>query len=248
MSNLATVQNQPVNMGAIENVLMRGDLSGLNEVQRLQYYKQVCETVGLNTLTKPFEYIQLNGKLVLYATKGCGEQLRSRHKISIKIVCREKIEDVYVVTAEAHNPDGRVDSSTGAVSIGNAKGENLANAMMKAETKAKRRVTLSICGLNMLDEIEVESIPGAQMGAAVQPTIEQPKIPPTIEPPKVKVRTKGLVGSEIEAAGEKLGLFQEQIRDWAREIYKKESREMTLVEMEEFLVTLQTELGRKGII
>jgi phage tail sheath protein FI len=30
---------------------------------------------------------------------------------------------------------------------------------MKAETKAKRRVTLSICGLNMLDESEVESIP-----------------------------------------------------------------------------------------
>jgi hypothetical protein len=30
---------------------------------------------------------------------------------------------------------------------------------MKAETKAKRRVTLSICGLGMLDESEVESLP-----------------------------------------------------------------------------------------
>ena len=33
---------------------------------------------------------------------------------------------------------------------------------MKAETKAKRRVTLSICGLGMLDETEVESIPDAR--------------------------------------------------------------------------------------
>src|SRR6185312_3719783 len=33
---------------------------------------------------------------------------------------------------------------------------------MKAETKAKRRVTLSICGLGMLDETEVDSIPDAR--------------------------------------------------------------------------------------
>ena len=31
--------------------------------------------------------------------------------------------------------------------------------MMKAETKAKRRVTLSICGLGVLDETEVENVP-----------------------------------------------------------------------------------------
>jgi hypothetical protein len=40
-------------------------------------------------------------------------------------------------------------------------GDALANAIMKAETKAKRRVTLSICGLGMTDESEIDSIPGA---------------------------------------------------------------------------------------
>jgi hypothetical protein len=59
-------------------------------------------------------------------------------------------------------PDGRMDESTGVVTLGNARGDNLCNAMMKAETKAKRRVTLSICGLSMLDETEVETVPGAQ--------------------------------------------------------------------------------------
>ena len=42
--------------------------------------------------------------------------------------------------------------------------------MMKAETKAKRRATLSICGLGLLDETEVSTIPGA--------VIERPMITP----------------------------------------------------------------------
>lgn len=157
MTQAVSVQNPDFKQ--IERVLIGGDLSRLKEDERVSYYYKVCETVGLNPLVKPFDYIQLNGKLVLYANKGCGEQLRQRYKISIRIASRETIEGVYVVTAEAANPTGRVDASTGAVTISGLKGDSLANAMMKAETKAKRRVTLSFCGLNMLDESEVDSIP-----------------------------------------------------------------------------------------
>jgi len=45
------------------------------------------------------------------------------------------------------------------VSIAGLRGEAASNAVMKAVTKAKRRVTLSICGLRFLDETEVEDIP-----------------------------------------------------------------------------------------
>jgi len=45
------------------------------------------------------------------------------------------------------------------------KAKEVANAIMKAITKAKRRVTLSICGLGMLDETEVESLPGRAIEA-----------------------------------------------------------------------------------
>lgn len=159
MSSTAVAVQKPTMAAKIEQVLIRGDLATLNEVERVQYYNSVCESIGLNSLTRPFDYIVLNGKLVLYANKGCGEQLRSVYHISIKITSRETIEGVYVVTAAAQKKDGRIDESTGAVSIAGLKGDMLANAMLKAETKAKRRVTLSICGLNMLDETEVESIP-----------------------------------------------------------------------------------------
>jgi len=150
--------SREASMKAIEAALVNGDLGKLSPVERLVYFEKMCSTLGLNPLTKPFEYITLNNKLVLYATKGCAEQLRANKSVSITIPSRELIEDVYVVTAEATLPDGRKDSATGAVSVAGLKGDQRANAMMKAETKAKRRVTLSVCGLNMLDETEVESI------------------------------------------------------------------------------------------
>jgi hypothetical protein len=46
---------------------------------------------------------------------------------------------------------------------GNLKGDALANALMKPETKAKRRVTLSIAGLGWLDETELETIRDARL-------------------------------------------------------------------------------------
>ncbi len=178
---------------AIEAVLIGGDLARLTPEQRVAYYHQVCESVGLNPLTKPFEYITLNGKLVLYALKNCTEQLRKIHTVSIKIVSREMVDDVYVVTSQATLPSGRCDESIGAVPLGMLKGEPRANAIMKAETKAKRRVTLSIVGLGMLDETEVETIPGAKVAAEMpaivdaKPSNGQPLTPPPA--PAVDVET-----------------------------------------------------------
>jgi len=115
--------------------------------------------VGLNPLTRPFEYLELNSKTRLYALRDCTDQLRRRDGISVYIVNRERISDIYVVTARAKDRHGREDESTGAVTVGNLKGDALANALMKAETKSKRRVTLSIAGLGWLDESELDTIP-----------------------------------------------------------------------------------------
>ncbi len=147
---------------AIESALIGGDLSKLNLNDRLNYYNQVCESLGLNPLTQPFSYITLNGKLTLYAKRDCAEQLRNSRGVSITQLDKVFNGDLYIVTAYAKDKTGKTDVSTGAVSVKGLGGENLANAIMKAETKAKRRVTLSICGLGLLDETEVASIPGAQ--------------------------------------------------------------------------------------
>lgn len=146
----------------IEQVVMQGDLSKLSSEQRVTYYNKVCASSGLNPLTNPFAYIFLNGKLTLYAKKDCTEQLRKINGVSIEELDDKLIEDIYVVTAKAKDKTGRIDQAKGAVVLGNLKGEARANAIMKAETKAKRRVTLSICGMGFTDASEIESIPNAE--------------------------------------------------------------------------------------
>lgn len=146
----------------IEQVVITGDLAKLSSQQRVAYYNRVCESVGLNPFTSPFSYINLNGKLKLYVNKDATEQLRRLHGISITSLAGRVVDDLYIVTVTAQSRDGRIDQATGAVSIGGKKGEDKANAIMKAETKGKRRVTLSMAGLGWLDESEVDSIPGAQ--------------------------------------------------------------------------------------
>lgn len=162
---LAAPQGAAVNLAAelVEKVVVDGNLANLAPAERLSYYRAVCESVGLNPLTKPFEYIHLNGKLRLYALKGATDQLRNLHGISIELEPPIIQDDLVIVTAVARDRTGRVDSDTGAVPIQNLKGEAKANAILKAITKAKRRVTLSMVGLGMLDETEVEAIPGAQV-------------------------------------------------------------------------------------
>lgn len=166
MTNVTTTSN---GAGRLEEVLMTGNLKNLTTTQRLEYYEKLCDSLKLNPLTKPFEYITLNGKEVLYATKGATDQLRKVNSISIYKLEKFTENDVHIVTAYARDGEGREDVSTGAVSINNLKGEGLANAYLKAETKAKRRVTLSIGGLGMLDETEIESIREASPKSVEQP-------------------------------------------------------------------------------
>ena len=169
---------------SVESAMIEGDLSRLTAQQRVEYYAKTCESLGLNPFTKPFEYIKLNGQLRLYARKDATDQIRKLNRISISIASRDHDGDLYRVSARAVTPDGRTDEDEGVVNIAGLKGENLANAYMKAATKAKRRVTLSIVGLGWLDESEVDSIPGAQK-VRVDPesgTIEEPPrqfLPPT---------------------------------------------------------------------
>jgi hypothetical protein len=146
----------------LEQVLVGGDLAKLSAQDRVRYYRQVCESLNLNPFTKPFEYITLNGKLTLYARKDATDQMRSGRGVSVTRLERERLDELYVVTAYATDKSGRSDSAIGAVNVKGLTGENLANALMKAETKAKRRVTLSLCGLGWSDESEIESIPTAE--------------------------------------------------------------------------------------
>lgn len=152
------MQTKQETAAVFEKVLLGGDLAALSPEERIFYYNKTCESLGLNPLTRPFEYIKLNGKLTFYARKDATEQLRNLHRVNITRMESRAENDVYTVITYGCNSTGKEDIATGSVYIGGLKGEMLANAYMKAETKSKRRLTLSICGLGMLDETEIETI------------------------------------------------------------------------------------------
>ncbi len=152
----------------MEKVVVQGDLAQLSPKERMQYYRYVCESMGLNPATKPFNYISLWSAekkakvLTLYATKDAADQLRRNNGVSLATPDVHNDGETFEVWITASTPDGRTDTELGAVAIKGLTGNDLANAKMKAVTKAKRRVTLSICGLGFLDETEIETIKGAR--------------------------------------------------------------------------------------
>lgn len=184
-TNVATLPTAGGELAEImDEVLGVGDLSQLPAEVRTRYYLATCSSLGLNPYTRPLEYVKLSGKTVLYARKDAADQLRRIHGVSLEVTDRKVMGDVMFVTVRAALPDGRHDEDVGAVSIKGLQGEALANATMKCITKAKRRATLSLCGLGLPDESEVESIPGAEH-IAPTPAIAHHPAPPPPPPPAV---------------------------------------------------------------
>lgn len=162
---------QEIDMSSVSKLVLRGDLSGLSEKEKLEYYGALCKSLNLNPMLKPFDYITFvrDGKQfeMLYATKSCAEQLRKIHGISVIETTRTITDEYVVYDVTVQDSTGRTDTGTGVVSLIGRKrdggtyklsGTAYADAIMKAETKAKRRATLSISGLGMLDETELDFV------------------------------------------------------------------------------------------
>ena len=176
---------------ALNNIILNGDISGLKDSEKLIYYKRICERYGLDPVGKPFQIIKFqDGKQTLYCTREGCQQLSFINNVSHQITDRQIQETtegkIFLVTARAVLPTGRFSESIGAVPLYKADGrwinqqppkksyfetngkyirliaDNYCNALMKTETKAKRRATLDLLGLGIMEEQEVETIPNVK--------------------------------------------------------------------------------------
>lgn len=156
----------------LQKFLFYGDLSGLSKPAQNEYLFRLSKSMGLNPWMRPFDMILLNGKLTVYANKGCAQQLRNLYHVTLNKVYAGYLrlsptkvdERIYEVEMEAVRPDPmseggfRRETETGAIPIHELQGEALSNAIMKCVTKAKRRATLSISEVALPDESEIESM------------------------------------------------------------------------------------------
>lgn len=170
----------------VESLVLRGDLSGLGPHERANHYIAVCNGLGLNPASKPLDYLRLNGKEILYPNKGATDQLAAIHKVTREIIDGPKVMDLagtklVYAQCRASLPGGRFETSVATVPL-----VDPVNVLMKVETKAKRRATLSILGLGMLDEMELETIPAnaQEPGGGVDLRAARLPATPAQEPPQ----------------------------------------------------------------
>jgi len=147
----------PEVMGRIaETVLGEGNLERLDATQRVHFLVEVCRALGLNPLTRPFEILKLQGgKTVLYLRKEGTEQLAQLRGISTELLSESEVNGSWRVRMRA-SIGPRFADATGSVAIETAAGQKLRgeafdNATKKAETQARRRAVLGLCGLTWLE-------------------------------------------------------------------------------------------------
>lgn len=198
-----------VSAGALQSALA-GDLAKLSAEDRLKFYGALCDFTGLNPLSKPFDWIPFQGKLTLYPNKGCAEQLRKIHGITFDDnFVRTYEHGLLITTIRGQDKAGRRDFATAALPFDDRMTPDVrAIALMKCETKAKRRLTLSIVGLSMfardvedsdvapvhehgLTQIETASDRAAALNAAIGPIIDAETVAEKAEPkPEAKPEVK----------------------------------------------------------
>lgn len=173
--------NSDTQARVIDSLVLCGDISALSPQERARYYIEFCNALGLNAASKPLEILRLNGKEVLYPTRGATDQLAAMHRLNREIIDGPKLIDlagtklVYCVCRATH-PNGRVETAVATVALSDP-----ANVLMKCETKAKRRATLSILGLGLLDETEVEAIPASAKSPAEPIVLEHAQLEDSAE-------------------------------------------------------------------
>lgn len=186
-------KREPPDYSVLEKLVVNGDVAALTPDQRIQWYYLRCEAAGLDPRTQPFQYVEMKkGGLKLYATKTASDQLIANRKLDVKILSREYNRDLYTyeVVARVKTQDGQEIDDAGVVSLDGLAREDLANAMLRCVTKAKRRTVLSACGLGMMDETEVETIADAcvvrsELAAPAPPAPPRPApSPPPIPRPR----------------------------------------------------------------
>jgi hypothetical protein len=166
------------------------DLNTASIEQLDAYRATVAKTMNIDPLM--LDYIWMNDpetglrNRVLYAKRGAAEVLRHELNISVTGLTLSESNGWVMFTATGKIPAGRQEMAVGAAFLEGRKGDKLAHAVMTAQTRAIRRLTLQFVTGGILDESEVQAQsdlagPSAASSAALagSPLVVPPPLAPT---------------------------------------------------------------------
>jgi hypothetical protein len=161
------------------------ELESLTEQQKKDYYLAACEFLGLPPEMGVLSYHWMDQhdgpkKLILYAKKGATDIIRERLGISVIDLKKEVGNGEVTWIVKGQNKEGRTEMAAGSKSIEGLKGRELENAVLWAQTKALRRMTLQFVGAGILDETEVEG--SAPVASVPSQPVAQPVPQPVAKP------------------------------------------------------------------
>jgi hypothetical protein len=160
-------------------------LDNLSDVQKTEYKVNACEYFEIPPELSLLEFMWLDSgdagrHLVLYAKKGATDIMRGNRGISVDEI-REVVGDGSIMfIAKGHDKTGRTDVAVGAADTRGRSGKYLSDAIMTAQTRATRRLTLQFVGGGLLDESEVQNTT-TDISRATQPLAEI-AAPPSLSP------------------------------------------------------------------
>ena len=168
------------------------DLESLTEQQRQDYVRAVCNHMGIPPELNLVMLAYMDDddgprRLVAYAKRGATEIIREKRGISVIGLEFKQIGGSIVFVATGKDQNNRQEMASGAKWIEGLQGYELDDAILTAQTKACRRMTLQFVGAGVLDETEVR----------LKQTIKSAEPNPITIPPAPVVEPQNKPGQDI---------------------------------------------------
>jgi hypothetical protein len=163
------------------------NLDGLSKEQIDQYLRDISEHLGIDPDLNAFDVIRMDNRLQVYARRGTTDMLRESMDIDVTSIDLLDIPGSATFRAtgrkgHAASNLSRQEIAIGSCAIAGLTGQKLSDAIMTAETRAGRRLTLKFTGLGILDvsEVPVPSASAASGAELAGSPVVMP--PPTVRP------------------------------------------------------------------
>jgi hypothetical protein len=230
---------------AVVEQLIRGDVSSVPREALLRYVFTFCERVGISPLAVPFSLMKTQRGMQLVANRNFYDAVASKYTVSRECVGEGFFEGtkLYFTRYRATTPDGRVTEDMALVDTAGLNGNDLANAIMKAHTKGRNRVTRAHLGFPFPDETEAETVPGASVVSINEVPNGGNGEPPAAEPEPPKAGVQQI--KRIHVLAKKLGMDENAYRSFLEQRFGVRSSKSLTPEQAEELAREMAQLLRE---